>query len=113
MWPAFISEEDLRALRHRVRVQKSVAGARVRLLDAAGVAVEYVRLRTGAFQRVEGGALPKFPSTLAPSDLASNAMPYAVTAAGPGRVEVAEAASGRRALYVPAGGGGWRRLLDA
>lgn len=105
--PAFLSDQDLRELRHRVAVQKSVAGTRVRLFDARGE-VEYVRLTTGAWQRLEGGDVPKFPATLTPRDLVSNAMPYAV-ASSAGRVELT-APSGR-ALYVPVGGG-WRKLSE-
>lgn len=108
-WPAFLSEQDLRDLRHRLRVQKSVGGTRVRLF-ADDAAAEYVRLTTGAFQLAERGDVPKFPTALAARDLTSNASPYAVVAT-PTRVELVEAASGRRAIYVPSGGA-WRKLLE-
>lgn len=128
-FPGFVSEAELGRLMHRCRVQRSLLGRRVRLLDGGeggggGCVVEYVRLRTPAaagaggmlfYQRVDGsGDPPKFPRALAPTELAEpGGAPYELEMRGDNcAAELVDPQTGQRGIYRRGGGGIWVKVQE-
>lgn len=86
---------DLRRQLTRFRAEKSLLGGRVRLFDVRGGCIEYVKLSSNMFQRVDHPcysrrAPQRFPVTLPGTAFegGDGAGPLVVTVAGPTYTEV-------------------------
>ena len=112
-WAAFLSDEDMRLQAHYFKMKRTMWGRRVFIYDSGGGCIQYAKLSTGHFQRLDAPCtqahdVPKFPSALAAKELPhGRSMPYQVVTADEASVKVRDPGSGACATYRRTQEGWW------